>query len=84
MDVDEESVASFYEQRTPSVYSFSSSRDGNALLRSIEGRTFNAQNDLYFLPAGEDLITPGAYGRHTDIWLSQTKESSADCKLCQP
>ncbi|TDL19119.1 S-adenosyl-L-methionine-dependent methyltransferase [Rickenella mellea] len=35
----------------PSIYSFNSSRDGLALLRLIQGRTFNAQNDLYYMPA---------------------------------
>jgi hypothetical protein len=36
----------------PSVYSFNSSRDSAALLREADGRVFNAQNDLYQLPAG--------------------------------
>ncbi|KAF8598878.1 S-adenosyl-L-methionine-dependent methyltransferase [Ceratobasidium sp. AG-I] len=35
-----------------SVYSFSSSRDGS-MLREADGRTFNSQNDIYFLPADE-------------------------------
>ena len=38
----------------PSIYSYDSQRDGSALLRQIHGRVFNAQNDLYMLPAGED------------------------------
>lgn len=37
----------------PSIYSYDSARDGAALLRQIEGRIFNAQNDLYMLPAGK-------------------------------
>ena len=36
----------------PSVYSYASSRDGRALLREIGGRTLNAKNELYLLPAG--------------------------------
>ena len=36
----------------PSIYSYSSSRDGRVFLREIAGRTLNAQNDLYLLPAG--------------------------------
>ncbi|KAG8717994.1 hypothetical protein FRC08_006190 [Ceratobasidium sp. 394] len=36
-----------------SVYSFSSSRDGSAMLREAEGRIFNSQNELYYLPADE-------------------------------
>lgn len=45
MSVDESSVAS--------VYWFSSSRDGSAMLREAEGRIFNSQNELYYLPAGQ-------------------------------
>ncbi|TDL26101.1 S-adenosyl-L-methionine-dependent methyltransferase [Rickenella mellea] len=54
-EMDRQSVATGYSQMsiTPSVYSFNSSRDGVALLRNIQGRTFNAQNELYFLPADE-------------------------------
>lgn len=37
----------------PSVYSYSSSRDGQHYLRQLGGRTVNAKNDLYLLPAGE-------------------------------
>ena len=37
----------------PSIYSYSSSRDGEALLREYMGRVFNAKNELYLLPAGE-------------------------------
>lgn len=37
----------------PSVYSYNSSRDSAALLRQSEGRIFNAQNQLYLLPAGQ-------------------------------
>ncbi|KDQ16365.1 hypothetical protein BOTBODRAFT_31050 [Botryobasidium botryosum FD-172 SS1] len=37
----------------PSVYSFRSSVDGKVLLREAQGRKFNTQNDLYFLPADE-------------------------------
>ena len=36
----------------PSIYSFNSSRDGSSLLKEVDGRVFNAQNDLYQLPAG--------------------------------
>ncbi|KAG8701238.1 hypothetical protein FRC09_005486 [Ceratobasidium sp. 395] len=36
-----------------SVFSFSSSRDGSAMLREAEGRIFNSQNELYYLPADE-------------------------------
>ncbi|TDL19118.1 S-adenosyl-L-methionine-dependent methyltransferase [Rickenella mellea] len=49
-DADGESVFSGITD-APSIYSFNSSRDGLALLRMIQGRTFNAQNDLYYLPA---------------------------------
>ncbi len=54
--VDRESVFSGLTE-APSIYSFNSSRDGLALLRLIQGRTFNAQNDLYYLPAGASLYT---------------------------
>ncbi|KAI5118738.1 hypothetical protein M0805_000067 [Coniferiporia weirii] len=37
----------------PSVYSYNSSRDGHNMLRELGGRTLNAQNDLYLLPADE-------------------------------
>ncbi|CAE7204455.1 unnamed protein product [Rhizoctonia solani] len=36
-----------------SVFSFSSSRDGSAMLREAEGRIFNSQNELYYLPADD-------------------------------
>ncbi|TDL19098.1 hypothetical protein BD410DRAFT_450170 [Rickenella mellea] len=49
-DADRESVLSGLTE-APSIYSFNSSTDGEALLRLIQGRTFNAQNDLYYLPA---------------------------------
>ncbi len=58
MDLDDQesvmsdSGSSMSGTTAPSLYSYSSSRDGNALLRSIEGRLFNNQNELYFLPAG--------------------------------
>lgn len=53
----------------PSVYSYSSSRDGQHYLRQLGGRTVNAKNDLYLLPAGEfgliireiDCANPPAY-----------------------
>lgn len=37
----------------PSLYSYRSERDGRAMLRELAGRTLNAANDLYLLPAGE-------------------------------
>ncbi|KAG8967240.1 hypothetical protein FRC03_010315 [Tulasnella sp. 419] len=37
----------------PSIFSFRSSRDGLNLLRESEGRLFNAQNELYALPADD-------------------------------
>ena len=36
----------------PSIYTYSSSRDGVNLFRTYEGRILNASNDLYVLPAG--------------------------------
>ncbi|CAE6427015.1 unnamed protein product [Rhizoctonia solani] len=41
-----------------SVFSFSSSRDGSAMLREAEGRIFNSQNELYYLPAGKYFWLP--------------------------
>ncbi|KAH9857176.1 hypothetical protein C2E23DRAFT_881639 [Lenzites betulinus] len=35
----------------PSLYSFSSSVDGQLMLRQVYGRILNNQNDTYFLPA---------------------------------
>ena len=37
----------------PSVYSYRSMRDGQAMLREIAGRKLNSTNDLYLLPAGK-------------------------------
>ncbi|TDL18966.1 S-adenosyl-L-methionine-dependent methyltransferase [Rickenella mellea] len=53
MDEDDRSTAASSLSAAPSIYSFNSERDGMALIRYIQGRAFNAQNDLYFLPAGE-------------------------------
>ncbi|TDL26106.1 S-adenosyl-L-methionine-dependent methyltransferase [Rickenella mellea] len=39
------------QSNATSVYSFKSSRDGHTLFRLVQGRPFNAQNELYFLPA---------------------------------
>lgn len=47
-DSDEESLNS----SSPSMYTYDSSRDGPALLRRIQGRVYNAQNELYLFPAG--------------------------------
>ncbi|TDL19128.1 S-adenosyl-L-methionine-dependent methyltransferase [Rickenella mellea] len=55
-DVDMESVHSSLTS-APSVYSYNSSRDGTTLLRFVQGRAFNAQNDLYFFPADEEEFT---------------------------
>ncbi|KAI0636697.1 S-adenosyl-L-methionine-dependent methyltransferase [Trametes polyzona] len=38
----------------PSLYSFSSSVDGQMMLRQVHGRTLNNQNDTYFLPADNE------------------------------
>ncbi|TDL16396.1 S-adenosyl-L-methionine-dependent methyltransferase [Rickenella mellea] len=46
-DSDEESLNS----SSPSMYTYDSSRDGPALLRRIQGRVYNAQNELYLFPA---------------------------------
>ncbi|KAH8109632.1 hypothetical protein DFH11DRAFT_1548084 [Phellopilus nigrolimitatus] len=64
MEVDEESVSgsapTIISSRdgtpAPSIYSYSSSRDGRNMLREVGGRTLNAQNDLYLLPAGRLYI----------------------------
>ena len=37
----------------PSLYSYRSQRDGRTLLREVAGRTLNAANELYLLPAGK-------------------------------
>ncbi|KAL5511259.1 hypothetical protein ACEPAH_4474 [Sanghuangporus vaninii] len=42
----------------PSVYSYRSMRDGQAMLREIAGRKLNSTNELYLLPADE-----GEHGR---------------------
>ncbi|KAF8606425.1 S-adenosyl-L-methionine-dependent methyltransferase [Ceratobasidium sp. AG-I] len=44
---------SVVESSAASVYSFSSSRDGSAMLREVAGRIFNSQNELYYLPADD-------------------------------
>ncbi|KAF8606426.1 S-adenosyl-L-methionine-dependent methyltransferase [Ceratobasidium sp. AG-I] len=41
------------QSSSASVYSFSSSRDGSAMFREAEGRIFNSQNELYYLPADD-------------------------------
>jgi len=46
--------ASEFNARDPSIFSFSSSRDARQLLKEAEGRVFNAQSDVYYLPAGND------------------------------
>ncbi|KAF8328372.1 uncharacterized protein EI90DRAFT_1567534 [Cantharellus anzutake] len=46
MDVSE------FDAREPSIFSYSSSRNGRDFLRESDGRVFNAQSDVYFLPAG--------------------------------
>ncbi|KAI0780653.1 S-adenosyl-L-methionine-dependent methyltransferase [Trametes elegans] len=38
----------------PSLYSFSSSVDGQLMLRQVYGRILNNQNDTYFLPADNE------------------------------
>ena len=64
MDIDEAELDARSEFTTstavtgstaPSIYSYSSSRDGEALLREYMGRVFNARNELYLLPAGAFL-----------------------------
>lgn len=46
-------VSSTSNSPAPSMYSFTSSRDGRSLYREIAGRKLNAQNDLYQLPSGK-------------------------------
>ncbi|TDL19125.1 S-adenosyl-L-methionine-dependent methyltransferase [Rickenella mellea] len=53
MDEDGRSTTASSLSAAPSIYSFNSERDGMALIRYIQGRAFNAQNDLYFLPADD-------------------------------
>ncbi|KAF8717763.1 Ribonuclease III, partial [Rhizoctonia solani] len=58
VELDDFDVASTVDAATEqnsaaSVFSFSSSRDGSAMLREAEGRIFNSQNELYYLPADE-------------------------------
>ncbi|TDL19955.1 S-adenosyl-L-methionine-dependent methyltransferase [Rickenella mellea] len=53
MDVDEESLTSSAVTNSPSIYTYNSSRDGAALLRFVQGRVFNAQNELYLFPADD-------------------------------
>lgn len=36
-----------------SVYSYESTRDLKHFLREMQGRTFNAQNEVYLLPSGQ-------------------------------
>lgn len=38
--------------RAPSIFSYDSSRDAPEMLKEENGRTFNNQNDTYYLPAG--------------------------------
>jgi hypothetical protein len=42
--------------REQSIVSYSSSREGH-FLRESDGRVFNAQSDVYYLPAGKRLVT---------------------------
>ena len=46
-------TASIGRATTDSVCSFQSMRDINEFLREVNGRRYNAQNTVYFLPAGE-------------------------------
>ena len=39
----------------PSIYSYSSSRDGSKYYRELGGRKLNAKNDVYSLPVGKSL-----------------------------
>ncbi len=41
-----------FNARDPSIFSYSSSRDARDMLKQAEGRYFNAQSDVYYLPAG--------------------------------
>ncbi|KLO18675.1 S-adenosyl-L-methionine-dependent methyltransferase [Schizopora paradoxa] len=47
-------VSSTSQSPAPSMYSFTSSRDGRTLYREIAGRKLNAQNDLYQLPSDDN------------------------------
>lgn len=38
--------------RAPSIFSYNSSRDAPEMFKEENGRTFNNQNDTYYLPAG--------------------------------
>jgi hypothetical protein len=38
--------------RSPSLFSYDSGRDAAEMLKEENGRTFNNQNDTYYLPAG--------------------------------
>ena len=41
---------------TDSVWSFESTRDIHEFLREVNGRRYNAQNTMYFLPAGQSVF----------------------------
>ena len=76
-----------------SVRSFESMRDIHEFIREFNGRTYNAQNPIYFLPAGqsesESLIlqcyfpSPSAFPRRIyhsrPLPLVQIKPSTAGC-----
>ena len=57
VEMDEQAlIAALGLEPAPSFYTFSSSRDGAHLLKTVEGRILNNLNDLYVLPVGELLF----------------------------
>lgn len=88
MDVDADQEGSSDYQTTiyssesgtpaPSVYSYSSSRDGQVYLRELGGRTLNAKNDLYLLPAGMLSLVSSVH--ITLIFLIQMNMNTTDCE----
>ena len=68
--------------RTPSLYSYSSSLDGAEMLREADGRKFNNQTDVYYLPAGASFISslPPMSATLIPSVVFQTKWNSTDCR----
>lgn len=58
-------TASSSKTTTASVWSFESMRDIHEFIREVNGRSYNAQNTTYFLPAGESLTLIGPSPTHS-------------------
>lgn len=68
--------------RAPSIFSYDSARDAPEMLKEENGRTFNNQNDVYYLPAGMfHRIHCEAY-MHSDLETSILVDEREFNRLC--